>query len=244
LKSRVGGGAEHLIGFEPDWRRLLKCRTLHSWNVTPREARVIQEQLAHLVLPVWDGRRVRTIAGADIGFPDRSTVLAAVAVMTYPDLEMVETRVVTRRCTFPYVPGLLAFREAPGLLAALEAIKTDVDVLMCDAQGLAHPRGMGLAAHVGILVDVPVVGCAKSRLYGEFGKLGKRKGSRAYLHGETGAIIGVALRTRDDVQPVYVSVGNRIDLTTSIELVLTSAPRYRIPEPLRVAHRLSVGEVQ
>jgi len=222
----------------------LKCRTLHPWNVTPREARAIQERLAHLVRPVWDGRRVRTIAGADVGFPDRSTVLAAVAVMTYPDLEVVETRVVARRCDFPYVPGLLAFREAPGLLAALEEIKTRVDVLMCDAQGLAHPRGMGLAAHVGILVDVPVVGCAKSRLYGRFGKMGKRKGSRARLFGDSGAVIGAALRTRDGVQPVYVSVGNRIDLATAIDIVLASAPRYRIPEPLRVAHRLSVGGVQ
>jgi deoxyribonuclease V len=187
---------------------------------------------------------VRTIAGADVGFPDRSTVLAAVAVMTYPDLEVVETRVVARRCDFPYVPGLLAFREAPGLLAALEEIKTRVDVLMCDAQGLAHPRGMGLAAHVGILVAVPVVGCAKSRLYGRFGKMGKRKGSRARLFGDSGAVIGAALRTRDGVQPVYVSVGNRIDLATAIDIVLASAPRYRIPEPLRVAHRLSVGGVQ
>jgi deoxyribonuclease V len=220
----------------------LKCRTLHSWDVTPREARAIQERLAHLVHPVWDGRRVRTVAGADVGFPDRSTALAAVAVMTYPDLEVVETRAVTKRCAFPYVPGLLAFREAPGLLAVLEAIKTKVDVLMCDAQGLAHPLGMGLAAHVGILVDVPVVGCAKSRLYGEFGKMGKRKGSQARLLDESGAVIGTALRTRDGVRPVYVSVGNRITLEKAVEIVLACAPRYRIPEPLRAAHRLSVGK--
>ena len=220
----------------------MKHRTLHPWDVTPCEARAIQEQLAHLVRPVWDGRRVRTIAGADVAFPDRSTVLAAVAVMTYPDLEVVEARVLASRCNFPYVPGLLAFREVPGLLAVLETLTTRVDVLMCDAQGLAHPRGMGLAAHVGILVDVPVVGCAKSRLYGEFGKIGQPKGSRAYLRDEAGAIVGAALRTRDGVKPVYVSVGNRVDLDKSIEIVLASAPRYRIPEPLRAAHRLSVGE--
>jgi deoxyribonuclease V len=222
----------------------LKCRSLHSWNVTPREARAIQDDLAGLVRPVWDGRRVRTIAGADVGFPDKSTVLAAIAVMTYPGLEMVETRVVRKRCTFPYVPGLLAFREGPGLLAALERLETSVDVLVCDAQGLAHPRGMGLATHVGILIDFPVVGCAKSRLYGEFGALGRRRGSKADLCGRAGEVIGAVVRTRDGVQPVYVSVGNRIDLRTAVEIVLASAPRYRIPEPLRAAHRLSVGELR
>jgi len=220
----------------------VKCRTLHSWDVTPREAIVIQGRLARRVRPVWDGRPVRIVAGADVAFPDRSTVLAAVAVMTYPGLEIIETHATTTRCTFPYVPGLLAFREAPGLLAVLETLKTQVDVLMCDAQGLAHPRGMGLATHVGILVDVPVVGCAKSRLCGEFGKLGQRKGSKAYLRDASGKVIGTALRTRGRVRPVYVSVGNRIDLRKAIEIVLACAPKYRIPEPLRAAHRLSIGE--
>jgi deoxyribonuclease V len=219
----------------------LKHRALHSWDVTPREAIAIQKRLASRVRPVWDGRSVRAIAGADVGFPDKSTVQAAVAVLTYPGLELLETRIVRRPCRFPYVPGLLAFREIPGLVAALEAIKTGVDVLMCDAQGVAHPRGMGLAAHVGLLVDVPVVGCAKSRLYGEAGRLGRRKGRYAHLVDAAGAVVGAAVRTRDGIQPVYVSVGNRIDLETSIRLVLACAPRYRIPEPLRVAHRLSVG---
>jgi deoxyribonuclease V len=185
---------------------------------------------------------VRTVAGADVGFPDKATVLAAVAVLTYPDLELIETRISRQPCRFPYIPGLLAFREIPGLLAALAAVDTDVDVLMCDAQGLAHPRGMGLATHVGILIDMPVVGCAKARLYGEAGTVGKRRGRYAHLTDASGAAIGAALRTRDGVKPVYVSVGNRIDLETSIELVLACAPKYRIPEPLRAAHRLSLGD--
>jgi len=221
----------------------LRHRTLHSWDVTPREAIAIQARLARLVRPVWDGRRVRTIAGADVGFPDKSTVLAAVAVLAYPGLEVLETRVAKLPCRFPYVPGLLAFREIPGLLAALGAVKTGIDVLMCDAQGLAHPRGMGLAVHVGLLVDVPVIGCAKSRLYGEVGKLGVRKGRCAHLVDASGGVVGAAVRTRDGVRPVYVSVGNRIDLENSIRLVLACALRYRIPEPLRAAHRLSVGAI-
>ena len=219
----------------------MKCRTLHRWDVTTRGARAIQERLAPMVKPVWEGREVRFVAGADVGFPDKSTVLAAVAVMTYPDLEVIETRLVKQACRFPYVPGLLAFREAPGLIAALRSVKSDVDILMCDAQGLAHPRGMGLATHMGILLDRPVIGCAKSRLYGESGRLAGRRGSRAWMRDEDGRIIGAALRTRRGVRPGYVSVGNRIDLATAIDVVLACSPTYRIPEPLRTAHRLSIG---
>jgi len=219
----------------------LKCRNLHPWDVTVGEARAIQERLAGRVRPVWDGHPVGTVAGADVGFPDKTTVLAAVVVMSFPALEVLETRVVRRPCRFPYVPGLLAFREIPGLVAALEAVATTVDVLMCDAQGLAHPRGMGLATHLGILLNRAVVGCAKSRLYGQFVKLGRRKGARAYLLDPSGKMIGAALRTRTGVRPVYVSVGNRIDLETAIAIVLACTPKYRIPAPLRAAHTLSVG---
>ena len=220
----------------------MKSRNLHSWNVTTGEARDIQLRLSEMVDVVWDGRQVRVVAGADVGFPDRSTVLAAVVVLTYPELKVIETRVTEKPCTFPYVPGLLAFREAPGLLCALEAIKTEVDLLMCDAQGLAHPRRIGLATHVGILLDCPVVGCAKSLLYGKFEEVAKKKGSYSYIRNDSGGTIGAALRTRDAVEPVYVSLGNRIDLKTAIEVVLKCCRKYRIPEPLRLAHKLSIGE--
>jgi deoxyribonuclease V len=194
-----------------------------------------------MVDATWDGRRVRTVAGADVGFPDKSTVLAAVAVLSFPELKVIETSLVEKRCIFPYVPGLLAFREAPGLLAALEVLKTDFDLLMCDAQGLAHPRKMGLATHVGILLDRPVIGCAKSLLRGKFDSVPEAKGSYSLISDDQGGTIGAALRTRDAVGPVYVSVGNRIDLKTAVDIVLACSVKYRIPEPLRVAHNLSTG---
>jgi deoxyribonuclease V len=220
----------------------VKYRRLHSWNVTTREAKEIQLGLRDMVRPVWDGRRVETVAGADVGFPDKHTVFAAVVVLSFPDLEVLESSVSTQDVTFPYVPGLLSFREIPGLLAALESIRKPPDVLLCDAQGIAHQRRMGLAAHVGLLIDTPVVGCAKSVLYGKFEPPGDRRGSYSYMLDEAGAVIGAAVRTRERVKPVYVSIGNRIDLRTAIDIVLRCSDRYRIPRPLRLAHRLSVGE--
>ena len=219
----------------------MKYRKLHSWNVTTEEARAIQERIRARMKQVWDRRPVRAVAGADVGFPDKSTVLAAVVVLTYPDLEVLETQVAERRCAFPYVPGLLAFREAPVLLAALGKLECDPDLLVCDAQGYAHPRKMGLASHVGILLDRPVIGCAKSLLCGVFDPVGRRRGSYSPILDEAGETIGAAVRTRDGVRPVYVSVGNRIDLDAAIDFVLGMGRGYRIPEPLRLAHRLSIG---
>lgn len=219
----------------------MRASKLHSWNVSTAEAAEIQRRLSTMVAQTWDGRAVRTIAGADVAFPDKSTVLAAVVVLTYPGLEVVERSVVEARCRFPYVPGLLAFREAPSLLKALARLRMGCDLLMCDGQGLAHPRGMGLATHVGILVDEPVIGCAKSVLYGSFTEVPRARGSYSYMRDRADRTVGAAVRTRDGVRPVYVSVGNRIDLGTAIEIVLACSPKYRIPEPLRLAHRLSVG---
>ncbi len=220
----------------------MKAKSLHSWDVSPREAKEIQYRLREKIVDTWDGRNVSLIAGADVAFPEKTTVLAAVVVLTFPDLRVVETHIKSLPCRFPYVPGLLAFREAPALLACLDELRLEPDVLLCDAQGLAHPRKMGLATHVGILLDHPVVGCAKSVLYGTFEPPGEDKGSFSYMYDDSGEVIGAAVRTRDHVEPVYVSIGNKIDLTTSIDLVLKCSPKYRIPEPLRLAHRLSVGE--
>jgi deoxyribonuclease V len=219
----------------------LKHLDLHDWNVSTREAREIQNSLRKKVKASWDRRQVRTMAGADVGFIDKATVLAAVVVLSFPDLDVIESRVNRAPCTFPYVPGLLSFREIPALLGCLDKVRTQPDVLMCDGQGLAHPRKMGLATHVGILLGVPVIGCAKSVLCGEFEEPPKRKGSFSYMYDKKGEIIGAAVRTRNMVKPVYVSVGNRIDLAASIDLVLKCSPRYRIPEPLRLAHYLSIG---
>ncbi len=220
----------------------MKYRELHRWDVTPKEAIQIQHQLKEMIQPVWDRRTIRTLAAADVGFPDKRTVLAAVVVLTWPDLEVIETKVKTQPCTFPYVPGLLAFREVPGLLSVLGDLETEPDVLLCDAQGTAHQRRMGLATHVGILLERPVIGCAKSVLYGTFEVPAEDKGSISYMFDKTGEIIGAAIRTRKAVTPVYVSVGNMIDLDAAVDIVLKSSPKYRIPEPLRLAHKLSVGE--
>jgi len=214
---------------------------LHSWNVTTAEARDIQRRLSGMVRQIWDGRPLEVVAAADVGFPDKHTVLAAVVAVTYPGLRVIETSVVEKPCSFPYVPGLLAFREAPAVLAAWQTIKTRVDLLLCDGQGLAHPRGMGLATHVGVVLDRPVIGCAKSHLYGKYGTVPRKKGRYACMLGNGQEIVGAALRTRDGVRPVFVSVWNRIDLATAIAVVLKCCRRYRIPEPLRLAHRLSTG---
>jgi deoxyribonuclease V len=220
----------------------LKYRRLHSWDVSPREAIAIQKLLRGLIEPVWKGGKIGRVAAADVGFPDRATVRAAIAVLSFPDFEIVETSVETLPCHFPYVPGLLSFREIPGLLAALEGIRSRPDVFLCDGQGIAHRRRMGLAAHVGLLLRLPVIGCAKSVLYGRFEEPAPGKGAYTPMIADDGEIIGAAVRTRDRVKPVYVSVGNRIDLKTAVEIVLKCATRYRIPEPLRAAHRLSVGK--
>jgi len=217
-------------------------RNLHSWNVSTQEAKEIQIRLRDMIEPVWDGREINTVAGADVGFPDKNTVLAAVVVLSFPDLEIVERSLSTQDVTFPYVPGFLSFREVPSLLSALESIEETPDVLLCDAQGIAHQRRMGLAAHVGLLVDTPVLGCAKSVLVGSFSPPGARRGSYSHMFDKEGEIIGAAVRTRDRVKPVYVSIGNRIDLETAIDVVLRCSTKYRIPRPLRLAHQLSVGK--
>ncbi len=220
----------------------MNYRNLHRWDVTTSEARKIQDELRDSITPLWDGRVVRTVAGTDVGFPDRQTVRAAVVVLTWPGLKVIATHVITQPCTFPYVPGLLAFREIPGLLSALEEIDDEPDVIFCDAQGIAHRRRMGLAAHVGILLDRPVIGCAKSVLYGKFEEPCDERGSYSHMLDDQGETIGAAVRTRHAVKPVYVSIGNRIDLDKAIDMVLECSPKYRIPIPLRLAHKLSVGE--
>jgi deoxyribonuclease V len=219
----------------------MKIKQLHSWDVTPREAREIQESLSAGVIRSWRKGGVKTVAGTDISFPSRDEVLAAAVVLTYPELEVIETEVRRGPNTFPYVPGLLSFREAPMLAEVLGSITAEPDVILCDGQGLAHPRGMGLACHVGLLTDRATVGCAKSRLYGEFDPPGEAKGEWSPLVGKEGDTVGAVLRTRTGVSPVFVSIGHRITLEAAVDIVLECSPKYRIPEPLRLAHRLAAG---
>jgi deoxyribonuclease V len=213
-------------------------RALHDWNLTPREAIEIQKRLRNLVNNEQRTTEVKRIAGADVSFNKFSeTIYTGIVVLSFPELEIIESVGIRSVAKFPYVPGLLSFRETPSLLEAWERLKTKPDVLMLDGQGLAHPRRFGFACHVGVLLELPTIGCAKSILVGEHGDLDSAAGSQAPLI-DRGELVGVALRTKKNVTPVYVSTGHLIDLASAVDLVLKSASRYRQPEPTRQAHLL------
>lgn len=212
----------------------------HPWDVSPAQAREIQCQLCERVLVEPLDHRPEIIAGVDVSVRGKQT-RAAVVLLSYPGLVPLQAATAEMPVPFPYVPGLLAFREGPVALAALEQLRDQPDVLMFDAQGQAHPRRMGLATHLGVLLDMPAVGCAKSRLCGAYTEPSKQKGSWTTLT-DGDEIIGAVVRTRDNVRPVFVSTGHRIDLKTAVALVLDCATKYRLPEPTRWAHRVAGGE--
>jgi deoxyribonuclease V len=217
----------------------MKVRSLHCWSLTPREARQLQTQLAVRIVESWEGRPPRTIAGCDVHFPSRTLARGAVVVMSYPSLEVLEKASGEVACGFPYVPGLLSFRELPALLPLLSGLHTTPDVVLCDGQGVAHPRGLGLASHLGLLLETPTIGCAKSRLVGSYAELGVEKGATVPLCGDGAEVIGAVVRTRSGTRPVYVSVGHLVALSQAVAIVLGCSRRYRIPEPLRSAHALA-----
>ncbi len=210
-----------------------------SWPRTIADARALQEALRGRVVTVDRLGEVRHVAGVDVGFEqDGAVTRAAVAVLSFPELKPVEHAIARQPTRFPYVPGYLSFREIPAVLAALKKLKTKPDLLLCDGQGLAHPRRFGLACHLGLLADIPSIGVAKSLLLGEHGRLPQKK--RSWIPLRDGAeIIGAVLRTRDGVKPVYVSVGHRISLETAIDYVLRCTTKYRLPETTRAAHHLA-----
>jgi deoxyribonuclease V len=213
----------------------------HSWEVTPEQARRIQaEGRAHVAAADWLGE-VRRVAGIDVGFEDAGSVTrAAVAVLEFPTLRPLESALARRPTTFPYVPGLLSFREIPAVLEALGQLSTPPDLLLCDGQGYAHPRRFGLACHLGVLTGLPSIGVAKSRLIGAHGPLPAHKGAWVpLLDGDE--TIGAVLRTRSGVAPLYVSIGHRVTLPTAIHWVLACTTRFRLPETTRQAHRLASG---
>ncbi len=224
----------------------MRVRELHSLDLSPAEARRLQEELAPRVVagPTLDVSGVRYVAGADVS-TEGERAYATVAVLSFPELSVVEVQGFEAELEFPYVPGLLAFREIPAVAGALEKVETTVDAVIFDAQGRAHPRRLGLASHLGLFLDLPSVGCAKSRLVGKHEQPGEEKGSVADLV-DRGEVIGKVLRTRKGVSPVYVSVGDKVDLESAVELVLACSPKYRLPETTRQAHdaanRLRRGE--
>lgn len=216
----------------------VKIKPLHGWPRTPRTAIDLQKELAPRVRLVPIEGIPRWIAGVDAAFgPDGAGVIAGVVLWDAAAGQAVETHVADAPCRFPYIPGLLSFRELPGVLAALRKLAHIPDVLLCDAQGIAHPRRLGLASHLGLWLNLPTVGCAKSRLCGEYDEPGPRKGDCTPLrHG--GERIGTVFRTRDRVKPLFVSPGHLCDHETAKALALRYTTRYRLPEPTRLAHQL------
>jgi deoxyribonuclease V len=212
-----------------------------DWPRDPRDAIALQQRLRHRVITNDQLKTVEYVAGLDVGFEqDDSVVRAAVAVLSFPDLRMADQAVARRSATFPYIPGLLSFREIPALLDALDKLGVRPDLLLCDGQGLAHPRRFGLACHLGVLTGIPSIGVAKSLLVGAHEPLPQPRGAwRPLVH--KGEVVGAALRTRAGVAPVYVSIGHKVSLATAIDYVLACAPKYRLPETTRAAHRLASG---
>lgn len=217
---------------------------LHDWNLSPTQAVAMQKELRERVqIAPLDLSHVHTVAGADISFNKFSeTIYAGIVVLKFPELEIVERTGVVTTTKFPYIPGLLSFREIPALLEAWEKLQNVPDVLVCDGHGIAHPRRLGIAAHAGLWLNLPTIGCAKSVLVGKFEEPEIMRGCRSPLvhYGET---IGAALRTKNKVQPVYVSPGNLCDMESAVELLLRCDTGYRLPEPTRQAH-LFVNELR
>lgn len=216
----------------------MRLPRLHHWPRTPARAIALQCRLRDRVILCAVEESPRYVAGADMSVsPDGAALVAGVVVWDTVERRAVESRVVRTACRFPYVPGLLSFREAPGVLAALRGIRTHVDALMCDGAGLAHPRRFGLACHLGLWAGIPTIGAAKSRLCGEHAEPGAARGCAATLT-LNGRTVGLVLRTRDAVRPLFVSPGHLCDVETSARTVLQCAVRYRLPEPTRLAHQL------
>ncbi len=207
----------------------------HPWKLTYKEAVELQRSLSSKV--VREGSPyVRLIAGIDCSASKFGKVgFAAVVVLSYPELEVVEVASASGELNMPYIPGLLSFRETPLIIKALEKLRYDPDIFMVDGQGIAHPRRLGIASHIGVIFDKPSIGVAKSKLVGSFEEPGLEKGSWSYLT-DGNEVIGAVLRTRDRVKPVFVSVGHKVSLDFAVELVLSCCLRYRLPEPTRLAH--------
>lgn len=223
-------------------QRKLNAKLSHSWDVTPAEAVEIQRRLADAVVRHDDLGEVHFVAGVDVGFEQKNRVTrAAVAILRFPELTVYEQAVARLPTSFPYIPGLLSFREGPAILRALDRLQQRPDLLLFDGQGLAHPRRLGIASHIGVLVDIPSIGVAKSRLSGRpRTPLDEEKGAWEPLW-DRGEVVGALVRTRSHVKPVYVSIGHRVSLDTAIQYVLDCTTCYKLPETTRRAHRLASG---
>ena len=214
---------------------------LHPWDVTPKQAVQLQKKLSRSVCIQDRFDSISTVAGVDVGFEDNNTVTrAAIAVLAFPSLELQQTVIARIPTCFPYVPGLLSFRELPAVLAAMQKLDCIPDLFICDGHGYAHPRRFGIACHLGVWLDRPAIGVGKSRLLGTGKPAGESRGAWQFLVHDN-EIIGAVVRTRSHVQPVYVSIGHRISLDSAIQYVMRCITRYRLPETTRLAHRNASG---
>ena len=229
----------------------MQYRELHPWRVSVTEAQRIQQCLRRHIQVGTYIRDMRYIAGADISVaPTTLTVYAGVVVLDYTTLAGVERKGVKSTVDFPYIPGLLSFREAPALLQVFAQLDITPDVVVFDGQGLAHPRGLGIASHMGLLLDIPAIGCAKSRLIGRYEEPPPTRGAYTSLYGRNGQVLGAVLQTKDRTKPVFVSVGHKMELSQALTMLLHCHRGYRIPEPTRLAdqyvgamRRAHAGEV-
>lgn len=210
----------------------------HKWNVTPKQAIALQRKLAKHIILSSCIKKIETIAGVDCSYK-RNYTIASIVLLSFPEMQVIKSFTIKERTAFPYIPTLLTFREGSAILKCFRKLKKGPDIILFDGQGIAHPRKMGLATHMGILLNTPSIGCAKSLLTGNFKQPKNYKGAYNYIRNNEGEIIGVALRTRKDVKPIFVSIGHMIDLKNAIKIVLACSPKYRIPEPIRIAHALS-----
>jgi len=213
---------------------------LHPWTVTYRQAALIQHELRKSLIlhPADSPKQIRTIAGADISYSKQTDLFyAAVILMAFPSLERLEERTIIEKAPFPYIPGLLSFREGPALLKIFKGLQHVPDVAIFDGQGIAHPRGIGLASHMGLFLDIPTIGCAKTRLVGQYGKVGESVGDYADLILDN-HVVGAVLRTKKKVKPIFISPGHKIGVRKSSDIVLDCCRGYKLPEPTRQAHLL------
>jgi deoxyribonuclease V len=212
--------------------------------MTPDQAKRIQRELALMVSRKNEVNAVSLVAGVDISAPNAAGMArAAVVILSYPELKLMEKKVIMKEVTFPYVPGLLSFRESPLIIAACEELKAIPDLILVDGQGIAHPRRLGLASHLGLLWDRPTIGVAKSRLCGEHGTVPLEPGSYAKIT-DNDEVIGAALRTKVGAAPLYISIGYKVDLETAITWVLRCCKGQRLPEPTRLAHLAASGHLE
>ena len=214
---------------------------LHNWNLTPQEAIRIQKELREGLVLTWDERPITTLAGVDVSIKTEFA-RAAIVVLKFPELTPLEAAVEDAPLVFPYIPGLLAFREGPAVLAAWQKLRTKPDLLMFDGQGIAHPRGMGIASLMGLWLERPTIGVAKSRLYGLHSEVGPGRGDRVDLLDKNTNIIGAVLRTREKTNPLYISPGHLIDVKHATQFVISCLAGYRLPESTRWAHNVAGGK--